>query len=398
MERIPPHILLALALLTGASALTGCTADEAATAGLKDVRPPAVVRLAKIQQGAFDVAVRFVGRFRAKSAAELFARTEGPLTAVYAGTGDRVRKGQLLARIDDADAQQRVQQSAAALKIAEATFEQRSANLQLAGSQARRSESLFGEKLVSKSDYEIAQGELTTAKSQVELARAQIEQAKANLAAAELELARTRILAPFDGYIGTRYLDLGAQASTNRAIFSIVDVSTIRTTVAVPSHDAVHVHPGQEATVTVDVLPGRIFKGKVSRVSSVFDPQTSTVEAEVEIANSDGVLKPGMFGSVLIAYRTDATALLVPVSAVQRNEHEEWIFVAEATSDDGLAARRVPVRVLPSAKSAPTIAAIEPLEGELARGMNVIVLGQEDLVDGARVTSATARQSGGPKQ
>ena len=366
-------LLLALASVLAA----GCgDAPQAAGMGPMGARPPAVVQTAPVERGSFDVAARFVGRLRAESSAELYARVDGPITAVYAGTGDFVRRGQLLATIDPAEERQRVEQARAALRIAEATLQQRRAGLEVAQANSRRSEALFTQNLLSQSDYDTAKAELTTAQSQLELSRAQIEQARANLAGAQLTLGQTRIIAPFDGFIGTRHLDMGAHATTSRPVFSIVDLATIRTTIAVPAQDAVRIQPGQSATVVADVLPGRAFEGRVSRLSSVFDPQTNTVEAEVEVANAEGILKPGMYASVTIAYRTEATALLVPVAALQRNEQEEWIFLAmPAPGGEGTVARRVAVRALQSADKEQSNIAVEPLEVTLAPGARVIVLG-----------------------
>jgi RND family efflux transporter MFP subunit len=379
--------------------LSGCGGTPPAAAAQKKGRPPAVVQVAPVQQGAFDVSARFVGRLNAQSSAELFARTDGPITAVHAGSGDRVRRGQLLAQIDPSDEQQAVEQARAALRMAEATLHQRTSAFSVARSQAQRSEKLFSENLLSESDLELARGERVSASSQVELARAQIEQARANLNAAQLKLEQTRVIAPFDGHIGTRHLDVGARAATNRPVFTIVDLSRIRTAIPVPASDAVHIRPGQTAILTVDVLPGRTFEGRVTRMSSVVDPQTNTVEAEIEVANPDGAIKPGMFASVAVAYRTEASALLVPQEAVQRNEQEQWLFVADPAADgEGHLARRVTVRAMESAERAQKAVAVEPLDGDLQPGMRVITLGQENLSDGARVMIGDpSRGAGGGK-
>ncbi|HUF17942.1 MAG TPA: efflux RND transporter periplasmic adaptor subunit [Thermoanaerobaculia bacterium] len=383
--------LLALSLL-----LAGC-GDDSAAANARPGRPPAVVELAPVQQGSFDAAVRFVGRLEAESSAELTARTDGPITAVYAGSGDRVRRGQLLAQIDPAEAQQQVNQAQAALRMSEATVNQRRASLELSRSNASRSQSLFSERLLSQSDLDMVQGELSTAASQLELARAQVEQARASLNSARLRLEQTRVVSPFDGHVGTRHLDLGARATSNTPVFTVVDLSTIRIKFSIPARDAVHIRPSQPAAITVDAIPGREFTGTVSRISSVFDPRTNTVEAEVEVNNPDGALKPGMFGSVRIAYRTNPTALLVPTAAIQRSAQEQWLFIAEDSGEKGLVARRVSLRVLESAGTATSQVAVEPVEGTLKAGANVIVLGQEKLSDGAPVVNAasvTAKKEG----
>lgn len=360
---------------------TGCADDTSAMGGDRQ-RPSAVVELAKVMQGSFDAEMKFVGRLQAESAAELYARAEGPIVAVYAGAGDRVRAGQVLARVDPAQAEQRVEQARASLRMAEATLEQRRADLQVARATAERTSRLFDQKLVSESDQDVAQAEEITAASQVELASAQIAQARANLNGALLALEQTKIVAPFNGYIGKRYLDRGAYATTNRPVFSIVDLSTIRTAISIPAKASTRILVGQSAIVTADSLPGQSFHGTVSRIASVFDPQTDSVEAEVEISNPDGTLKPGMFANVTVAYRTDPTAFLVPAQAVVRNDREEWIFIAEdQTGESGLVARRVPVSASDPGVSDEDHVAVEPLAGDLASGMNVVVLGQEGLRD-----------------
>jgi RND family efflux transporter MFP subunit len=419
-------------LLTGLAGLlaTGCGGGDGdgtsgpggGPGGWSGGPPPAVVTTAPVEQGAFAVDARFVATLEAKSAADLYARISGPIVQVYADSGDRVRAGQLLARIQPDEAEKQVAQAQAALRIAEATLSQRQANLEVAGATARRTEKLFEQDLVSQQDYDMVQAELVGAQAQLELARAQIEQARTNLSSARLELEKTRLVAPFDGYVGQRYLDLGDFAATNRPLFSVVDLSTIVTTISITEKDAARVHVGQDARVTTQTYPGRVFEGQVARMASVFDPQTNTTEAEIEIDNPDAALKPGMFGAVSVTYRTEPTALLVPASAVVEGETESHVFVAEraapeAGAGDGAGrsgrapgarearrapggaegapggapaaprwvARRVAVQVVGTGSGGRS--AIEPTAGGelLGSGTRVVVLGQQTLTDGASI-------------
>jgi len=399
----------------------GASGPGGGQAGWGGAQPPAVVTTATVEQGAFAVDARFVATLDAKSAADLYARTSGPIVEVFADSGDPVRSGQLLARIQPDEAEQQVAQAQAALRIAEATLSQRQANVEVAEATARRTEALHQQDLVSQQDYDVVQAELIGARAQHELARAQIEQARTNLATARLELEKTRLVAPFDGFVGQRYLDLGDFAATNRPVFSVVDLSTIVTTISVTEKDAARVHVGQEARVTSETYPGRVFEGQVARMASVFDPQTNTTEAEIEIDNPDAALKPGMFAAVLVTYRTEPTALLVPASAVVEGETESHLFVAERVSEEAAeprpargegarageapapagprwVARRVAVRVVGT--GAGGRAAVEPAAagGELlASGAQVVVLGQQSLSDGATIVlsepAAAAGQS-----
>jgi RND family efflux transporter MFP subunit len=415
----PPSLSLAPLLLLSLLA-AGCKDDGPAGMGPGGPwgggRPAAVVETAAVEQGAFAVDAHFVGTLDATSSADLYARTSGPIIQVNADSGDPVRAGQVLAVIQPDEALERVAQSRAALRIAEATLSQREANLQVAEATTRRTETLFQQDLVSQQDYDTVQAELVGARAQLELARAQIGQARANVSAAQLELSKTRLTAPFDGFVGQRFLDLGDFATTTRPVFSVVDLDTIATTISLTEGDASRIHVGQPAKVTTQAAPGRVFEGRVARIASIFDPQTNTTEAEIEIENSGGVLKPGMFAGVAVTYRTGPTALLVPASAVIEGERESHVFVAQraAGGGDGAAgeapaggapgpqwvARRVPVRVLGTGSGERT--AIEPEVTDVAfsPGTRVVVLGQQALSDGAPITlgesSPDGREAGAP--
>jgi RND family efflux transporter MFP subunit len=403
-KTLPTALAAGLAGLLAAGCGGGDGDGASGPGGWSGGPPPAVVTTAPVEQGAFAVDARFVATLEAKSAADLYARISGPIVQVYADSGDRVRAGQLLARIQPDEAEKQVAQAQAALRIAEATLSQRQANLEVAGATARRTEKLFEQDLVSQQDYDMVQAELVGARSQLELARAQIEQARTNLASARLELEKTRLVAPFDGFVGQRYLDLGDFAATNRPLFSVVDLSTIVTTISITEKDAARVHVGQDARVTTQTYPGRVFEGQVARMASVFDPQTNTTEAEIEIDNPDAALKPGMFGAVSVTYRTEPTALLVPASAVVEGETESHVFVAERAAPEARSrpggeegepggapaaprwvARRVAVLVVGAGSGGRS--AIEPTAGGelLGSGTRVVVLGQQTLTDGASI-------------
>ncbi len=411
-------------------------------------RPPASVTTAPVRQGSFTVDAHFVGTLEATSAADLYARTSGQIVEVHANSGDKVHAGQLLARIEPDEAEKAVLQSQAALRIAEATLSQRQANLEIAQATARRTRALFDQDLVSQQDQDSAQANLVGAKAQLDLAEAQIAQAEANLSGARLELSKTRVVAPFDGWVGKRYLDLGDLASTNRPVFSVVDLSIIKSTIPITEKDAGRIDRGQPATVRTDAFPGKVFEGHVARIASVFDPETNTTEAEVEVANPEATLKPGMFADVSVTYKTEPTALLVPSSAVVETENEHYVYLVERVAEqdgpraaaspggtpgasgrmgaaggagpgDGGAptpavgprwvAHRVPVRVLGTGTSARDLSAIEvqsQLEGGggatgeapvLDPGAHVIVLGQEGLADGAAVAITEPSGTAAPR-
>lgn len=362
---------------------------------------PATVATSPVSRGSFVASAEFVGTLQAEATAELYAKLNGQIVEMRVDTGDPVGSGQVLARIDPGELGERVEQAQAAVRMAEATLGERRAALGIARTTADRTESLYQQQLVAQQQHDAAQAELQGAAAQVQVAQAAVAQARANLGVTRAD-EKALIIAPFSGVIGKRHLDRGAFAATNRPVFTLVDLSTIKTTIPLTEKDAARVRPGQTATVTADAFPGTGFQGVVARIASVFDPETNTTEAEVEIANADGRLKPGMFANVSIAFATEPGALLVPRAAVLEDEREAFLFVArqaparEEGAPPTWTAKKVPVKRIGTGtdKAQDQIA----VEGALQPGQQVITIGQQDLRDGAPVilarAGAGARQAG----
>ncbi len=377
---------------------------------------PAVVETAPVGRGPFEIWGEWVGTLEARSQADLYAKTAGQIVQVLVDTGDRVGQGQVLARIDAAEQREQIDQLAAAVEMARATLAQRRAAQEIAHGNAARTQSLYEQQLVALQQQEAAQAELKGAEAQVQVARAAVEQAQANLSAGRVELEQTLIRAPFSGSVGKRHLDLGAFAAGDQPVFTLIDVSTIETTLPLSEKDAARVRVGQPAVVTVEALRGAEFQGRVARIASLFDPRTNTAEAEVEIANPDGRLKPGMFASVAVALSTAPDALLVPRAALVEEERATYVFTVEraAPRPEGAggrnggndrnggdraagapgaggpswAAKRVQVEVLGTGGGGGR--PLAAVEGTLRKGQPVITLGQQELRDGSPVVLAAA--------
>lgn len=373
--------------------------------GMGGGRGPTVVTVEEVTRGAFTPETVYVGTLEAETAADVATRSAGQLVEVRADVGDRVRRGEVLARVDAADERERIGQAQANLEMAQATLAQRRAALGIAETTAGRTAALFEENLVPRQQLDAIEAEVAGARAQVGVAEAQVAQARAALSAAQVALEQTLVVAPFDGVIGRRHVELGAFASQNDPVFQVADLSTIRVTVSLPERQAALVERGQPAVVEMRSLPGETFRGRVARVSDVLDPRSNTAEAQVELANPGARLKPGMFAQVTIALPGDAEALLVPVEAVVEADGRHWVFVAEkageaaAGAPPGAApaagppggspggspshvARRRPVEVLGRADGQRAVT------GDLAPGERVITLGHEGLTDGAAVEVA----------
>jgi membrane fusion protein, multidrug efflux system len=362
------------------------TEEQAASAGpwgMGGNQGPVAVNTASVEKRNFAVRANFVGTLEGIAFAELYPKANGQIVAIFAQTGDPVRQGQVLAQIDPAEATERVRAAEASLRMAEASLAQQEASLTTARLAAERAASLFEKNLVSDQEHEDRQAALLSAQAQSRVAQAQVEQAQAALSSARLELENTRLRAPFTGVIGRRLMDVGNLAGNTRPIFTIVDVSTIRTTVPLVERDATFIRAGQPARVTVPTLPGHTFEGTVARISPIFNRDTGSTDAEIEIENAELLLSPGMLVNVSIGYRGEAEALLVPRASLIESEEETYVFVVEQEDSVSFRAKQVVVRVLGSDdRIERNLVAIDGLVDE---GAQVITLGHESLRDGAAI-------------
>jgi RND family efflux transporter MFP subunit len=144
-------------------------------------------------------------------------------------------------------------------------------------------------------------------------------------------LGETRIDSPLDGVVAVRKLDPGAMVGTlaGAVIVTVVRIDTLRAFITVTERDIHGVRVGEEAHVELDAMPGKSIHGKVVRVSPTLDPATRTLDAEVQIANPDSDLRPGMFGRGAIVTDTHPRAVAVPASALQLSEAKTFVFVLE---------------------------------------------------------------------
>src|SRR5262249_17039688 len=144
----------------------------------------------------------------------------------------------------------------------------------------------------------VAQAELEHADAALASAEATQRAADAQTAALAIRLGETKLESPLDGVVVQRRLDSGALVGPpgGGSVLTIARTDTLRVFITVGERDANAVSVGQDAHVELDALPGKSFGGKVVRLAPAFDPTTRTLEAEVQLANPDGELRPGMYG------------------------------------------------------------------------------------------------------
>jgi HlyD family secretion protein len=302
-------------------------------------RPPLTVQMAEATSGDISASMTVVGNLIGEQTVDVVPRTGGRLVSVNVQLGDRVRRNQLLGKIEDFEIVEQVKQAEASLEVARATIRQRDADLKVAELNFERSKNLFGRQLLAKQALDDAESRFLAAQAQLDLSRAQATQTSARLEELQINLGNTRIISPVDGFVARRNADAGAWVSQNAPVVSVVDISRLRLVANVVEKDLRLVNVGDPANVEVDAFPGDVFKGRIARVSPVLDPATRTAPIEVEIPNADNRLKPGMYAKVLLTIEERKGTTIVPKVAVVDFEGKRGVWVPVADNK----ARFVPV-------------------------------------------------------
>jgi RND family efflux transporter MFP subunit len=152
--------------------------------------------------------------------------------------------------------------------------------------------------------------------------------AQGNLDALATRLGETRLTSPIDGLVAARRLDPGALVGpATGSVLAVVRSDVLRVFITANERNAQGLSVGRPAHVELDALPGKSFLGKVVRLAPAFDPLTRTLDAEVELGNKDGLLRPGMYGRGAVVVEVHPGALTVPEAAVLVSSGKRYAFV-----------------------------------------------------------------------
>ena len=290
-------------------------------------RMPMTVELGTAKRGDVAAHLTVVGNLIGLQTVDIAPRTGGRLLSVNVQLGDRVRRGQTLAKVEDREIVEQVRAAEASQEVAKAPIRQREADLKVAELNFERSKNLFSRQLLAKQALDDAESRYLAAVAQFDLSKAQLNQNEARLEELRINLQHTSVTSPVDGFVGKRSVDPGAMVNTNTAIASVVDISRLRLVVNVVERDLRMVSPGDVADVEVDAYPGEKFTGKIARVAPVLDPATRTAVMEVEIPNGDNKLKPGMSARINLTVEDRKNTLVVPKNAVIDFENKRGVWM-----------------------------------------------------------------------
>lgn len=252
------------------------------------------------------------GTLTATEQATVRAQLGGTVLEAYVEPGERVARGQVLARLDTAALQDALLSARTAVTTARSQVE-------LSRREEERQRALVAAGAVARRNVE-------TAEQQTVAARAQLAQAQAQLAQAQEQLGNTRVTAPFGGVVSEKPFSAGDVVQPGTALYTIVDPSSLELEASISPGQLEALRIGAPVTFTVNGLPNRTFEGRISRINPAVDPATRQVRVYAEIPNGEGDLVAGLFAEGRIATQ-QREGLTVPTEAIDRTMQRPAVLV-----------------------------------------------------------------------
>lgn len=292
-----------------------------------------LVRVLDVTSNDAPSIVDLPGNMQAFDAATLYARATGYISQRFVDIGSHVHKGDVLAVIAAPDLDQQLAQARAQLLQVQAALVQAAAQRSFAHVTNQRTSRLVKEGWDSRQQGDQDRTTLSTQSAAVGVAQANVAAQLAQVNRLVELTGFEKVTAPFDGVITARSIDVGnlvtADAASGTPMFSIAHTDVLRVQVYVPQEDVFGLKDGQDATITVPQLPGKIFHGRVARNAASLSPNTRTLLAEVDVDNRDGALSAGLYGIVHLREPRPQPIVSVPSQAIMFDKNGLSVAVVE---------------------------------------------------------------------
>src|SRR6201991_1544224 len=344
------------------------------------------LRVQAVRASGDYVAVSLPATTAAFSVANIFARASGYIDKRSVDIGDHVKEGQLLVQIVAPELDHQIAQAKATLAQLEATVQQTQANKELARVTWGRDSPLVDKGWVTPQQGTIDVQTLKAQEAAVGVAEANAAAQRAQIQVLTQQKAYQRVVAPFDGVITQRNVDVGtlvqADAVSGTFMFTIMQSNVIRTQVFVPQDQAFGLAPGVDAVVHVPEIPDRTFPGTVTRIADALQPGSRTLLTEIDIPNPDGILTPGIYCTIDLHIPQAARSVTVPADAIIFNASGVHVAVVQ----NGVAhLRKVSV--------ARDLGTEVELRDGVKQGEDVILNPAVDLAEGKKVKVAADKKA-----
>ena len=354
------------------------------------------VEVAQIQRGPIELERTFSGELEALAEFVVAPKVSGRVERVLVNIPDTVKRGQVVAELDNDEYVQAVAQAQADLEVARAKLSEAKSALEIANREFKRTDSLLKRGIASDSEFDAARQEQLAKQAQLKVAAAEVTKAESSLETANIRLGYTKVTAGWTGgddhrIVAERYVDEGQTVAANAPLLLIVELQPIVGVVFVTEKEYARLKPGQLVSLTTDAYPGEQYKGRIDRIAPVFRKSTRQARIEMTIDNTKHQLKPGMFIRATVVLDREANAIIVPEQALTIRDDRSGVFIV---SEDGRSVSWQTVKVGIREDGRVQVAG----DGLAGR---VVILGQQLIDDGSLIkiaaglkTSAAGRVKG----
>ena len=337
----------------------GCS-EKSAPGGGGFQMPPTPVEIADVKEQ--DVADKFdaVGTIEAIEEVTIVSEIDAVVLSLPFNEGSYINKGDLIAQLDDS-------QLSAEVNRTEALYDQSKASY-------NRIKTIVDQNAGTPQDLDDAVANLKVAEANYELAKAR--------------LAKTRIVAPFGGTIGTRRVSVGTFLRTGQQITELANLNEIRVSFSAPERFLGQLKRNAEVVVSSSVFPGHEIKGRIIAIEPILDEQTRNVNVVARVQNPGQKFRPGMSADVSVVLSERPKALTIPNEAIFAKGNQNLVYVVNEDST---------VAAVPVTLGLQTPEVVEIVNG-LKNGMKVVRAGHQKLFNGAKVMPISSNAGKPPTQ
>ena len=307
MTKVKRILLIFLGLLVVIGVLAGIKVlqiQKMIAVGKQTRQPPAVVTVAKVRREVWQRRLRTVGSLTAVQGVTVAPDLPGKIVKIIFSSGQEVRQGDLLLRLDTSTEQARLRAAQTAVTLAEIN--------------RRRARELVRKKSMSKAELDKTDAQYKEAVAKVDEIQAIID--------------KKNIKAPFAGRLGIRRVNLGQVLTQGDAIVVLQQLDPVYVDFSLPQQNFADLAVGMSVQVRTDALPGKIFNGKITAVNPGVDAINRNIKVRATLANPDTVLRPGMFVRVAVMLPEKNNVLVLPATAILYAPYGDSVYVVEEKS------------------------------------------------------------------
>ncbi|QEK11798.1 efflux RND transporter periplasmic adaptor subunit [Crassaminicella thermophila] len=285
------------------------------------------VKTEKVSKKNLILKTTLSGKIKPFEESSIVPKIPGKVTSVNVEIGDRVKKGDILFKLDQQDMLNAVKQAEAAYNLAVANFNLTKESFENSKRNFERSKVLYKQGAISKQAFE--QSKLQASDAKLEAAKASVEQARINLENAKLKLSDCIVKAPISGFITSVGINKGEMASSNMPAVTIANLDTVIIETSISEHLINKVHKGDEVDVFIKSASQKPFKGKISALSPAPTKNGLTYPIKIALDNKDALVKAGMFAEISIVSDKKENIIAIPSDAIVIKDGNEVVFLID---------------------------------------------------------------------